>query len=164
MIWVAYFYWIFWLFFWKKKWTFKVRTLTSIHDNCWNYFEKSTRSSEWKLRERRGGGQDKPSIFSNRRCIFQVSMHHVHVLVCATSDGNRLNLSIIWIIKVQFIQKIKKQKSRTITQNCCIWIFEFWHFPAIFVAWKVTYLETLLDRKLQVFKNSPKLTIFGFFD
>ena len=148
--------------FLDKKWTFKVRTLTSIHDNCRNYFEKSTRSSEWKLRERLSGGQDKPtvvekspknlififfnlfwiscqkkwlwfcgtkveifwkwdflsnfqplckpSIFSNRRCIFQVSMHHVHVLVCATSDGNRLNLSIIWIIKVQFIQKLKTKK------------------------------------------------------
>ena len=35
--------------------------------------------------------------------------------------------------------------------------FEFWHFPPI------TCLVTLFDRKLQVFKNSPKWTIFGIF-
>ena len=27
----------------------------------------------------------------------------------------------------------------------------------------MTYLATLFDRKLKVFKNSPKLTIFGIF-
>ena len=31
--------------------------------------------------------------------------------------------------------------------------FEFWHFPPIFVELKLTYLVTLFDRKLQVFKN-----------
>ena len=39
--------------------------------------------------------------------------------------------------------------------------FEFWHFPPIFVLLKLTCLITLFDRKLQVFKTSPKLTIFG---
>ena len=28
-----------------------------------------------------------------------------------------------------------------------IWIFQFWHFPQIFVQWKVTCLVTLFDRK-----------------
>ena len=44
--------------------------------------------------------------------------------------------------------------------KCRIWIFEFWHFPPIFVLLKLTCLVTLFDRKLQVFKNSPKWTIF----
>ena len=42
--------------------------------------------------------------------------------------------------------------------------FEFWHFPPIFVLLKMTCLVTLSDRKLQVFKNSPKWTIFGIFN
>ena len=36
-------------------------------------------------------------------------------------------------------------------------ILTFWHFPPIFVLLKVTCLVTLFDRKLQIFKNSPKL-------
>ena len=47
------------------------------------------------------------------------------------------------------------------TQNVA---FEFWHFPPIFVLLKLTCLVTLFDRKLQVFKNSPKWTIFGIFN
>ena len=35
-------------------------------------------------------------------------------------------------------------------------VFEFWRFPPIFVLLKLTCLVTLFDRKLQVFKNSPK--------
>ena len=45
--------------------------------------------------------------------------------------------------------------------KCRIWIFEFWHFPPIFALLKVTCLVTLFDRKLRIFKNSPKWTIFG---
>ena len=41
--------------------------------------------------------------------------------------------------------------------------FEFCHFPLIFVLLKLTCLVTLFDRKLQVFKNSPKWTIFFLF-
>ena len=51
-----------------------------------------------------------------------------------------------------------------ITQKCHIWIFEFWHFPPIFVVLKLTCLVTLFDRKLLVFKNSPKWTIFCIFN
>ena len=47
--------------------------------------------------------------------------------------------------------------------KCRSWIF-FWHFPPIFVSLKLTCLVTLFDRKLQVFKNSPKWTIFGIFN
>ena len=48
-----------------------------------------------------------------------------------------------------------------ITQNVA---FEFWHFQPFFVKLKVTYLVALFDRKLQVSKNSPKLTIFVLFN
>ena len=44
-----------------------------------------------------------------------------------------------------------------ITQNVA---FEFF----IFVLSKLTCLVTLFDRKLQVFKNSPKWTILGIFN
>ena len=47
-----------------------------------------------------------------------------------------------------------------ITQNVT---FEFWHFPPIFDLLKLNCLVTLFDRKLQVFKNSPKWTISGIF-
>ena len=40
-------------------------------------------------------------------------------------------------------------------------VFEFWHFPPIFVLLKLTCLVTLFDRMLQVLKNSLKCNIFG---
>ena len=55
----------------------------------------------------------------------------------------------------------------TLFENCSkchIWIFKLWHFPPIFVQLKLACLVTLFDRKLQVFKNSPKLSIFGIFN
>ena len=50
------------------------------------------------------------------------------------------------------------------SQKCRIWVFQFWHFSSIFVLSKMTYLVTLFDYNLQVFKNSPKWTIFGIFN
>ena len=47
--------------------------------------------------------------------------------------------------------------------KCRLWIFEFWHIQPIFVLSKLICLVTLFDRKLQVFKNLPKLTIFWHF-
>ena len=47
-----------------------------------------------------------------------------------------------------------------ITQNVA---FEFLNF-GIFHQLKLTCLVTLIDRKLQIFKNSPKWTLFGIFD
>ena len=47
--------------------------------------------------------------------------------------------------------------------KCRILMFEFWHFPPFFVISKVTCLVTLFDRKLHIFKNSPKWTTFGIF-
>ena len=48
--------------------------------------------------------------------------------------------------------------------KCRILMFEVWYFPPIFVLLKLTCLVTLFDRKLQVYKNSPKWTIFGIFN
>ena len=44
-----------------------------------------------------------------------------------------------------------------ITQNVVFELLQFWHFSPIFVLIKITCLVT------QVFRNSPKLTIFGIF-
>ena len=49
-----------------------------------------------------------------------------------------------------------------ITRNVAVEFF--WHFPPIFVPLKLTCLVTLFDRKLQVFKNFSKWTIFGVFN
>ena len=46
---------------------------------------------------------------------------------------------------------------------CLIWVFQFWHFPPIFVLLKLNCQVTLFDYKLQVFKKSSKWTIFGIF-
>ena len=51
-----------------------------------------------------------------------------------------------------------------IYKNFAVELFNFWHFPPIFVLLKMTYLVTLFDPKLKVFKNSSKWTIFGIFD
>ena len=48
-----------------------------------------------------------------------------------------------------------------LTQNVAL---EFCLSSLIFVVLKVTCLVTLFDFKLQVFKKSPKLTIFGLFN
>ena len=48
-----------------------------------------------------------------------------------------------------------------ITQNVA---FVFWHFPPFFVSLKLNCLVSLIDHKLEVFKNSPKWTIFGIFN
>ena len=64
-------------------------------------------------------------------------------------------------------EKMSHQLLCTLFENCSkcrISIFEVWPFPSIFVLLKLTCLVTLFDRKLQVFKNSPKWTIFGIFN
>ena len=64
-------------------------------------------------------------------------------------------------------QRSRKMREITVFENhpkCHICDFQFWHFQSIFVLLKVTCLVTLFDRKLQVFKNSLKLTIFGIFN
>ena len=64
-------------------------------------------------------------------------------------------------------QRSRKMREITVFENHPkrhICDFQFWHFQSIFVLLKVTCLVTLFDRKLQVFKNSPKLTIFGIFN
>ena len=50
------------------------------------------------------------------------------------------------------------------SEKCHSRIFQFWHFPPIFVLLTLTCLETLFDRKLQMFKTSPKLIIFCIFN
>ena len=55
-----------------------------------------------------------------------------------------------------FLDYYWRNRSYTVFENhpkCRIWIFQFWHFPPIFVLLKLTCLVTLFHRKLQVFKN-----------
>ena len=75
------------------------------------------------------------------------------------------------IIKIQRFLVVYKIEFfhwfRTLFENyskCRIRFLTFWHFPPIFVLLKLTCLVTLFDHKLQVFKNSPKWTIFGIFN
>ena len=67
----------------------------------------------------------------------------------------------ISFLKILALKNITVSHCLKITQNVA---FEFWHLPPIFVLLKLTCLVTLFDRKIQVFKNSPKWTIFGIFN
>ena len=49
-----------------------------------------------------------------------------------------------------------------INQNIAFEFWEFCHFQPIFVLLKLTCLVTMVDRKLQVFKNSPNLPFLAF--
>ena len=69
--------------------------------------------------------------------------------------------SAIKMAKVSVGYPGKNSHCLKITQNVA---FEFWHFPSIFVLLKLTFLVTLFDDKHQVFKNSPKWTIFCTFN
>ena len=60
---------------------------------------------------------------------------------------------------------LKDYLQSTLFENyskCLIWIYEFWHFPPIFVLVKLTCLATLFDRNLHFFKNSPKEHFWHF--
>ena len=73
-------------------------------------------------------------------------------------DSKDSNQFLHWKCTLKKWFTLKKNAS-TLFENyskCRIWIFELWHFPTIFVPLKVTCLVTLFDRKLQIFKNSPK--------
>ena len=81
-----------------------------------------------------------------------------HLSTCLSYDLSPRAFLEKYIITTPVLQVKSKitQKSYfglilEITQNVA---FEFWHFPPIFVLLKLTYLVTLFDRKLQVFKNS----------
>ena len=60
-----------------------------------------------------------------------------------------------------------KVSQKVLNEVYIVWIllkmshlnFYFWHFPP-----NLSCLVTLFDRKLQIFKNSPKLAIFGIFN
>ena len=120
-------------------------------------------------------------IFSSskigKRCSFALIQHlrwfcHFNISTRATT-ANRNGFSLCWKLTLKClifggkIQIFEELKTHTLFKNywkCRIWIFEFWHFPPFFVVLEITSLVTLFDRKLQVFKNSPKRTIFGIFN
>ena len=73
----------------------------------------------------------------------------------------------LWFWKSFLIKTAYKPNSFATLTQCLKVIqnvsFEFWYFPPIFVLLKMTILVALSDRKLKVFKCSPKLTITGIF-
>ena len=90
------------------------------------------------------------------------------VVVVESKSGDRLDFTTIqvriWILafSINFCLFKIELSGNTVWQVS--FHFHFWHFPSIFVQLKLNRLVTLFDRKLQVFKNSPKWTIFGIFD
>ena len=86
--------------------------------------------------------------------IFQVHIHQSKLV----SSGKGSTSKYLITVQIHFLVFTYCLKT---TQNVAS---EFWHFPPIFILLKLTCLVTLFDRKLQVFKNSPKWTIFGIFN
>ena len=82
-------------------------------------------------------------------------------LLLLQAPNHRLKKSLILYIAQCGKNLTKSLIHLKITQNVA---FELWHFPPIFFLLKVTCLVTLFDCKLQVFKNSPKWTIFAIFN
>ena len=56
------------------------------------------------------------------------------------------------------------QNDRKMSHLNFVLFFQFWHFSPFFVQLKLACLVTLFDRKLHIFKNSPKWTISGIFN
>ena len=100
------------------------------------------------------------------------------VCVCPWAEKSpKTSVLYVWLIGVILVVLRRKyvlllfcsEKKRALGRTHCLKItqnvaFEFWRFPPIFGLLKLTCLVTLFDRKLQVFKNSPKWTIFGIFN
>ena len=79
------------------------------------------------------------------------------------------HLATFFAAKMLAISFLKILALKNITVSHCLEItlnvaLEFWHLPPIFVRLKMTCLVTLFDRKIQVFKNSPKWTFYGIFN
>ena len=81
-------------------------------------------------------------IFEGPKCQLCLSDLWVFVWPCPTWNYFRLYRKML----IFFFQHF------TLFENhpkCCIWIFEFWHFPPIFVLLKLTCLVTLFDSGFQ---------------
>ena len=76
--------------------------------------------------------------------------HHRESQSCLHSENRCSDTQPFWYSTV-FENNLK----------CLNWVVQFWHFLPIFVLFNLTSLVTLFDRKLQIFKKSPKLTIFN---
>ena len=68
-----------------------------------------------------------------------------------------------WFITIQWVNRCTVCTVFENYSKCRIKIYQFWHFPSIFVLLIVTCLVTLFDRKLQVINNSPNWSILGIF-
>ena len=102
--------------------------------------------------------------------IYANGLHNTNLWLFHFQTDEILDLSIttnsqryfywiaFWILKNDIAHCLK------ITQNVAFEFLNFGIFHQFLSYKKLTCLVTLFDRKLQVFKNSPKWTIFGLFD
>ena len=99
--------------------------------------------------------------FVGRRCnCGWKTTSSVWLKKCSVTIG-----SIIHINVIPTIFNLQKHFFKIQDQMHSVWKSpKMSHFPPIFVLLKLTCLVTLFDCKLQVFKNSPKWTIFGIFN
>ena len=106
------------------------------------------------------------SLFCPRWCEMEVSFQkHSDSLSTELSSSKETKDIFPTDLFVIFWDKEITINQCTLFENhskCRIWIFEFWHFPPIFVLLKLTCLVTLFDRKLQFFKNSPNWLFLAF--
>ena len=77
----------------------------------------------------------------------------------ATQISIRMSRSVPHIALLKATLKLMPWTVFENHRKCRICVLQFLNFPPFFQL-KLTCLVTLFDRKLQVFKNSPKLAIF----
>ena len=104
-----------------------------------------------------------PLHYAVKKGHLAIVSYFLETINLQTTDKHGRTLLHIACLSERNQQEIMKLLSQClkITKNVAL---EFWHFPPIFVLLKLTCLVTLFDRKLQVFKNSPKLAILGIFN
>ena len=115
--------------------------------NCWYDWDPSSWCTSWASMGL------SPTVLALTICSFQFFFLppedpprvtcQTHNLTLITYFNNFLPLNSTFVLYFVFKNRLK----------CHIWVFQFWHFPPIFVLLQLTCLVTLFDRKLEVFNN-----------
>ena len=124
--------------------------------NCWYDWDPSSWCTSWASMGL------SPTVLALTICSFQFFFLppedpprvtcQTHNLTLITYFNNFLPLNSTFVLYFVFKNRLK----------CHIWVFQFWHFPPIFVLLQLTCLVTLFDRKLEVFNNSSNWTFLAF--
>ena len=83
--------------------------------------------------------------------IFEFLTMDLKKYLDTVSAKDMVDKNLVKSYTYQILQVSSKSLDNTVFDNhpkCRIWIFEFWHFPPIFVHIKLTCLVTLFDRKV----------------